>query len=98
MTTDAPTQAPARTRRFSTTDLALIAAFGALVAVCSYIAAIPVVPQMTAADRKKQRSDAAGRSKPNEPASLFVSVRGDTAPAEDASSTVPKRPPSALIF
>jgi len=42
MTTDAPTQAPARTRRFSTTDLALIAAFGALVAVCSYIAAIPV--------------------------------------------------------
>jgi len=42
MTTDAPTQAPARTRRFSTTDLALIAAFGALVAVCSYLAAIPV--------------------------------------------------------
>lgn len=37
------TSLPARTRaRLSTTDLALIAAFAALTAVCSYVAAIPV--------------------------------------------------------
>lgn len=34
--------APAVRRRFSTTDLALIAAFAALVAVASYVAAIPI--------------------------------------------------------
>lgn len=39
--TDETTAAP-RARRLSTTDLALVAAFAALVAVCSYVAAIPV--------------------------------------------------------
>lgn len=36
------TAVPARTRRLSTTDLALVAAFAALIAVCSYLAAIPI--------------------------------------------------------
>ncbi|MEX0426512.1 biotin transporter BioY [Nocardioides sp. DS6] len=36
-----PTSAPAR-RLLTTTDLALVAAFAALISVCSYVAAIPV--------------------------------------------------------
>jgi biotin transport system substrate-specific component len=40
--TDETTAAPARARRLSTTDLALVAAFAALIAVCSYVAAIPI--------------------------------------------------------
>jgi biotin transport system substrate-specific component len=41
VTDEAATASPTR-RRLSTTDLALVAAFGALVAVASYTAAIPV--------------------------------------------------------
>lgn len=40
--TDDATEAAAPRRRLDTTDLALIAAFAALIAVCSYLAAIPI--------------------------------------------------------
>ncbi|MFT3871907.1 MAG: biotin transporter BioY [Nocardioides sp.] len=36
------TTAPTTARRFSTTDLALIAAFAAFISVCAYVGAIPV--------------------------------------------------------
>ncbi|WP_308289460.1 biotin transporter BioY [Mumia sp. zg.B17] len=41
-TPDATPTARASSRRFSTTDLALIAAFAALISACAYIGAIPV--------------------------------------------------------
>jgi len=40
--TSTPTASPAALRRFSPTDLALVAAFAALICVCAYVAAIPV--------------------------------------------------------
>jgi len=40
--TDQTTEPTHAVRRFSTTDLALVAAFAALISVCSYVAAIPV--------------------------------------------------------
>ncbi|MDP2775659.1 MAG: biotin transporter BioY [Nocardioides sp.] len=40
--TETPTQQDERRRRFTTTDLALIAAFAALTAACAYVGAIPV--------------------------------------------------------
>jgi biotin transport system substrate-specific component len=40
-TTDSPTAVPERRRRSTTTDLALIAAFAALISACAYIGAIP---------------------------------------------------------
>lgn len=41
-TTDPTTEAPERTRRSTPTDLALIAAFAALISACAYIGGIPV--------------------------------------------------------
>src|SRR5215218_5067406 len=41
-TTDRASAAPDRRRRSTTTDLALIAAFAALISACAYIGAIPV--------------------------------------------------------
>ena len=40
--TETPTEQDERRRRFTTTDLALIAAFAALIAACAYVGAIPV--------------------------------------------------------
>jgi biotin transport system substrate-specific component len=40
-TTDSPTAVPERRRRSTTTDLALIAAFAALISACAYIGGIP---------------------------------------------------------
>lgn len=42
MTDESVPTAKTRLRRLTTTDLALVAAFAALIAVCSYVAAIPV--------------------------------------------------------